>query len=306
MLWLIAAVSAYLILAVVSLTDKWLLVGPIPSPKTYIFYIGTLQIFALFLIPLTGFVIPGPFQILLALASGALFVFGLYWFFKGLHLFEPSRIVPAVGGLVPIFSFLFIFIFSGGQEAIALKDFLAFLLLVAGSVLLTWERSQKLSWASIKISLIAAVLIALSFVSAKYVYLEQTFWSGFIWIKAGSFLASMFFLFLFGKEILAEVFKKKEAVARKKTTVVFLLNQGAGAGGNILQNWAIALAPLAYVAFINALQGVQYAFLLILTIFFSLKLPRLFKEEISREIIFQKIIAILIIGGGLAILALNL
>ena len=116
----------------------------------------------------------------------------------------------------------------------------------------------------------------------------------------------MFFLFLFGKEILAEVFKKKEAVARKKTTVVFLLNQGAGAGGNILQNWAIALAPLAYVAFINALQGVQYAFLLILTIFFSLKLPRLFKEEISREIIFQKIIAILIIGGGLAILALNL
>lgn len=304
MLWLVVAVAAYLIMAVVALVDKWLLAGPIPSPKTYIFYIGTLQIFALFLVPFTGLMIPEPFQLFLSLASGAFFVYGLYWYFKGLRFFDPSRIVPAIGGLLPIFSFLMIFIFSGGKETLSPKDFLAFFLLISGSVILTYEKSKKFSWESMKISAIAAILLAFSFVSAKYVYLGQTFWSGFIWIKAGSFLAGVFFLLFFGKEIFAEVFKKKEAVARKKTTVVFLLNQGAGAGANILQNWSVALVPLAYIAFINALQGVQYAFLLILTILFSLKLPKLFKEEIRQEVIFQKIAAILFIGVGLAILAL--
>jgi len=73
--------------------------------------------------------------------------------------------------------------------------------------------------------------------------------------------------------------------------------------GAVLQNWAVALAPLIYLAFINALQGVQYVFLLIFTAFLSLKLPQILKEEISRKIISQKIIAILLIGGGLAILA---
>lgn len=304
MLWLVAAVSAYLILAIVSLVDKWLLVGPIPSPKTYIFYIGTLQVFALFLVPFTGFVIPGAFQIFISLASGAFFIYALYWYFKGLQLFEPSRIVPAVGGLLPIFSFLLIFIFSGGKEMLSLKDFLAFFLLISGSVLLTYEKSKKVSWKSIRISIVAAILFAFSFVLSKYVYLGQPFWSGFVWMKVGSFLAGVSFVILFGKKIFAEVFKKKEAVARKKIAVVFFLNQGAGAGANILQNWAIALAPLAYVAFINTLQGVQYAFLLILAIFFSLKLPKLFKEDIRREVIFQKIMAILLIGLGLAILAL--
>lgn len=305
MLWLVVIVSAYLILAAVTLVDKWLLAGPIPSPKTYVFYIGTLQIFALFLVPFTGFAIPGPFQIFLSLASGAFFVYGLYWYFKGLHSFEPSRIVPAVGGLLPIFSFLLIFIFSAGKELLGFKDFLAFFLLIAGSVLLTYEKSEKFSWESIRISIIAAILFAFSFVLAKYVYLGQPFWPGFIWIKAGSFLASVSFTILFRKEIFAEVFKKKEVATRKKTTVVFLLNQGAGAGANILQNWAIALAPLAYVAFINALQGVQYAFLLILAVFLSLRFPKILKEEFSKETIFQKTTAILLIGGGLLILALK-
>ncbi|MFH1575395.1 MAG: hypothetical protein ABIB55_00415 [Candidatus Nealsonbacteria bacterium] len=305
MSWLIVAISAYLILAVVYLVDKWLLVGPIPSHKTYIFYIGALQIFALFLIPFTGLVIPGPFQIFLSLASGAFFVYGLYWFFKGLQFFEPSRIVPAIGGLLPIFSFLLIFIFSGWKETLIFKDFIAFLLLISGSILLTCEKSKRFSLESMKISVIAAILIAFSFVSAKYVYLEQSFWSGFIWIKMGSFLAGISILLLFWKEILAEIFKKKEVVPRKKTTVVFFLNQGAGAGANILQNWAIALAPLAYIAFINALQGVQYVFLLAFAALLSLKFPQILKEEVSKGVIFQKIIAILLIGGGLWILAVK-
>jgi hypothetical protein len=113
-------------------------------------------------------------------------------------------------------------------------------------------------------------------------------------------LAAVIF-FLFAPEIKREIFRKKISF-KKKTAVIFLSSQIAGAGAGILQNWAIALAPLVYVALISALQGVQYVFLFILTVFLSLKFPRILKEEISGKIIFQKIFAILSICIGLAIL----
>jgi Flp pilus assembly protein TadB len=90
-------------------------------------------------------------------------------------------------------------------------------------------------------------------------------------MRIGGFLMAACFFF-FAKEIKEEIFKKKVSFKRK-TALIFVSNQAAGGGANILQNWAIALAPLVYVAVINALQGVQYAFLLILTVLLSLTRP---------------------------------
>jgi len=301
MLWFLVAISAYLILAVVFLVDKYLLTGSILNPRVYAFYVGTLGILVLILAPFVGFYIPEKSQIALSLLAGAIFVYGLFWFYKTLQLFEPSRAVPAIGGLTPLFTFGLVYIFSKGEETLTLGDFLAFLLLISGSVFITLEREKKISLKSLRISALTAFLLSLSFVLIKYVYLAQPFWNGFIWKSIGGFLMAVCF-FIFFPEIKKEIFKKGEKFP-KKTTAIFVTNQAAGAGANILQNWAIALAPLAYVAIVNALQGVQYVFLLIFTIFLSLKLPQIVKEEISRKIIMQKIFAILLIGVGLGILS---
>jgi len=300
MSWLIVAISAYLILAIVYLVDKYLLAGPIPNPKVYVFYIGVLGILFLILAPFLGFHIPEPSQIVLSLAAGAFFIYGLFWFFKALQLFEPSRIVPAVGGFLPFFTFLLIFIFSGGKETLTPWEFVAFILLIAGSVLITYQKTKKITPKSLQIAAIAAFLLAVYFVLMKHVYLEQPFWSGFFWIRIGAFLMAIVFFLM--SEVRSELLKTKTSL-QKKTATIFLSNQAAGASANVLQNWAVALAPLACVAFINALQGIQHAFLLIFATLLSLKFPQILKEAISREVIFQKIIAILLIGGGLALLA---
>jgi len=302
MLWLLVTILAYLILAIVFLADKYLLVGPIPNPKVYTFYIGALGILVLILAPFVGFYIPELSQIILSLLSGALFIYGIFWLNRALRLFETSRVIPAIGGILPIFSFLIICIFSGGKEIFTIWEFLAFILLIFGSVLIVYEKA-KISLKNLRISAIAAFFLALSFVLAKYVYMAQPFWSGYIWIRIGGFLMAM--SFLSAQEVRNELFKVKMNFS-KKTAVIFLLNQAAGASANILQNWAIALAPLACVAIINALQGVQYVFLLMFAVLLSLKFPQILKEEISRETIFQKIFAILLIGMGLAILALEI
>ena len=303
MSWLIVIISAYFIFAVVNLVDKYLLAGPIPDPKVYTFYIGVLGVLVLFLAPFVGFSVPQPSQIILSLLAGAIFIYGLFWFYKALRDFEVSRVVPAIGGILPLFTLGLIYIFSAGKETLGYFDFFAFILLILGSILITYERGKKISFKSLQISAIAAFFLALSFVLTKYVYLAQPFWSGFIWIRIGGFLMAIFFFLLF-KEIREEIFKKKVSF-KKKTIGVFLSNQVMGAGASILQNWAIFLAPLVYVAIINALQGINYAFLLVFIIFLSLKFPQILKEEISKKILFQKIIAILLIGAGLSILVLQ-
>lgn len=299
MLWLIVAISAYFLFAVVALVDKYLLGGLMPSPKIYAFYVAALGILAVVLIPF-GFLIPSTFQIFLALLAGIVHILAIFIYFNGIKNFEASRVVPVIGGLSPFFTFGLVYLFSGGKEILSFIETIAFLLLILGSIFITREKTKEISLKSLQISALAAFFFALYFVLIKFVYLEQPFISGFIWTRIGAFLVAI--VFFFSKEIREELFIKRKTF-NLKTWGVFLPNEVAAAGAFVLQNWAIALAGMVYVVTISALAGVQYVFVLIFAILLSLKFPKILKEEISREIIFQKALAILLIAGGLAILA---
>jgi drug/metabolite transporter (DMT)-like permease len=302
-MWLTITIIFYFILAGVYLVDKYLLSGSIGNPKIYTFYVGVLGLGFLILIPFVGFFWPPFDQLILAIAAGMIFMLACFWFYKALQAYEASRVVPAVNGLIPLFTFLIIWLVSGGRDVPSPYDIFAFLLLVLGSFLIVAKKDSFINLKSLKLSLVCAFLMSLSFVLTKYVYLAMPFWTGFILIRIGGFLLAILF-FIFFKEIRQEIFQKK-AVEKPKAMGVFVLNQAAGGLANVLQNWAISLAPLAYVALINALQGVQYVFLLIFAVILSIKLPQILKEEISQKIILQKIVAILIIAIGLAILTIK-
>ena len=145
MLWLIVIISAYFIFAIVSLGDKYLLIGP-PNPKSYSFYVGVLWILALFLIPFVGFSVPDLYQIPLCFLAGAVYIFALLGFFEGLEKFEASRIVPAIGGILPLFTFALVYLFSGRKEILDFREGLAFVLLILGSIFIVWEPSKKISF----------------------------------------------------------------------------------------------------------------------------------------------------------------
>lgn len=301
MLWLLVIISAYFLFAAVNLVDKYLLGGRIPSPKVYAFYVGILGILILGLVPFGFLTIPKISVIVLALLAGAFHILGVFIFFVGLKRFEASRIMPAMGALLPLFTFGLIFLFSGGKEVLVFTDIMAFILLLSGTLLITWQKKKAITLMSIKIAILAAFLFALYFISIKFVYLEQPFISGFIWTRIGAFMLAL--CFLLSREVRKDI--KNPKITQRKTWTIFFPNEAVSSGAFILQNWAVALAPLAYLGIINALEGIKYVFVLIFAVFLSLKFPQILKEEISREIIFQKILAILLIGGGLVLLTLR-
>jgi len=299
MLWLLITIFAYFLFAIANLIEKYLLKASLPNPKVFTFYVGIMAILILVLVPFGFLKIPQLSLIFLALISGILRIFALFFLFAAFQEFEVSRVAPAIGGFVPLFTFIFTFCAGGKIEMFRI---LALFSLILGSILIVFEKEKSITIKSLKISTSSAFLFSLSFFLSKSVYLGQPFLSGLIWIMLGQFLGAL--LFIVSKKVREEIFKKKE-ILKKKTATIFLFNQAIGASAFILQNFAVFLVPFGFLAFVNALEGTKYVFLLVLTILLSLKFPQVLKEEISKKILIQKILAILLIGIGLTILSLH-
>lgn len=306
MTWLVIAIAAYATFGFVAVGDRYLLSGPLPNHKVYTFYIGLLGMLIFLLTPFFGLSFLAPGQFVVALLSGLALTAALFFFYYGLRSFEATRMVPATGGLVPIFTLLLSLVLFSGQGALAPLDFIAFILLIVGSIVITVGSDKKVSFQSFKIALIAAFLFAISFVLAKYVYLTEPFWSSFVWMRVGGFLFAIG-LFAVSSELRKALFAHKQRTEKKRirTAILFLGNQGLGAGAGVLEGFAIFLAPPLYIAFVNALHGVQYIFLMLFAAIVSFLFPAAIHEIFSGRALVQKIVATVLIMVGISVLALS-
>jgi len=305
MTWVFVTIFSYFLFSLSSLVDKYLLSKRLPDPVLLSFYVGILGFFALFLIPWFPFP-TNYFIFFLAFAAGFFRIFGLFFYYRALWEFETSRVVPAIGAILPISTLFFSLTFFVKNQTIfdifSFEKIISFLFLLAGGVLISVEKSKKLTLKSITFSAFSAILFSLSFLFSKVVYQKIGFGSGIILILLACAFSALFFLFF--KNTRERIIKAKslQSKEKKKTGVLFLFNQVLGGSASLIQNYAISLTPIAYLAFLNALEGTKYVFLLIFTLFLSLKFPHIIKEEISKKTIFQKILAVLLIVIGLAML----
>ena len=297
MLWLITIIFSYLFFALASLGDKIILSGP-AKPKSYTFYVGLLSILVVFIIPFVEFGWPSNIGLTYIILEAIVYVLGLYAMFYALERFDVSKVMPTIGASQPVIIALLSILFWGRLD-VGVKEIIAFIILLVGSVLISIDKNPKITRKSLEISLITAVLFSLDFIFSKLIYTEMPFWQGFIWMRIFSFLFVMIFIFDRG---FRKEFKDGKNNPDKKTGTLFIFTQGAGGLANVLQSLAISLVPISYLAIMNSMKGIQYVFLFIMVALVSYFLPKVLKEETSKRIIIQKIVSILIIGLGLAIL----
>jgi len=325
-MWLTIVIIAQFINAIVFLCDKYLLGGGrIGKPAVYAFYVGILGIFALVLIPFGGLVFPGVNQLLIDLLAGAVYILACLIFYQTLKQNEASRVVPVVGSFIAVFTLILSALFLG--EQLTPKFISAFSLLLVGSILISIRLNIRINAEKVRIdadnisvnqrsnprksassqcnfllTVLASFIFSVFYILTKYIYLHQPFISGFIWSRFGGVIAALILLTL--PAVHRTIFKSPIKILsqgqpslswRKSTPVLFLSNQLMSGINFILINWAVSLAS---VALVSALQGVQYVFIFLISLFLA-RYPRVLTEEISRSIIIQKIIAILLIGIGI-------
>jgi len=298
--WLLIAIFAHSISAVVFVIDKYILSRTRLRPAAYAFYVGIFGGLALFLIPF-GFNLLPVNQVIISFSAGAFFVLAVLFFYKSIQIGEVSRITPIIGGAVPIFTLILSYLFL--SERLGSQQLIAFSLFVLGGMVMLWPRKgkripgQQPLIKRLPIVLLAALFFSGSFVLTKYIFSYQPFINGFIWIRLGGVLgAGLLFLLPISRRVILDSSRRTKA----RTGVLVVLSKGLSAGGFILLNYAIFLGS---VSLVNALQGIQYVFLLVLGVFLSRKFPQIIKEQISEGALIQKIVAIILIGLGLIILA---
>lgn len=301
-MWLILSLLAYVLFAGATITDKYLLARPIKDARVYAFYTGVLGLFAFVLTPF-GFDIPSPIIIFLGILAGIIFIAALFLFFSALRMGEVSRVGISLGGLIPFFTLLFVYIGTG--DAPAPPQFIAFMLLIGGSFIIIFERLANLVHNLKKLGLVLAssFLFGLYFTLAKFLFDVQSFITAFIFIKIGGALFAV--LFLFSPSVQRMLFKHKKSLP-KKIGGMFIAKNAAGGIGALLLHVAISTARFGEIALINALQGIQFAIVFFAAVFLTKKYPKVIKEEINGAALLIKVVGTGLIAAGVVVLAIYL
>lgn len=295
-LYLYIAIIAYSLLAINGIIDKFLLSKAVKSPAVYAFFIGITAPLTLVLAPFGLKWISGG-NLLVAIIGGASFVLALYYLYSATQQTSISRILPIEGGLVPVFTLFLSYLILG--ERLQTIQLLAFVFLVAGAILISLKKSN-VGWhpQALKNAIIAAALFALSLTLTKFTFDKTNFVSGLIYTRFGFLLASL--SFLLSKQTRYAVFNAPKSTSSGNKLLYYGARISGGVAG-FLQNYAISLGS---VTIVNAMQGTQYALLLAGTVVLSKKYPHILKEKITKKILAQKIIAIILISLGLLFLTI--
>lgn len=301
MTYLPIAVFGYLLDSIATLVDKAILDRDVPNPVVYTFYLGLLSFLVVVFIPL-GFHIPSREVMFFSALSGLAFILAWLAFYSALRSDEASRVAPIVGTINPIFT-LSVGWFLLSQR-LSSNQIVAFAILVSGMAVLSstaWFK-DKIERKHLLEMTLAGFLFALSSIFLRQAFLGANFVTVLVAsrVSVGGLVLTFLFLPKLRKQILASRMSRHSFV--NKTSFLLLGGQSAGAAGGLLLAYAISLINPAIV---NAIQGVQYIFILIVVLTLSKKFQKLLDEDLTKKVLTQKVIGSLFIFVGLAILALK-
>lgn len=303
MVWVLAALAGYFFLAVSAVFDKFLLSDRIKAPSVYAFFVALFSLFTLFFTPFGfeyfGWRITGVFFL-----SGMLFLYGLVAFYIAVKESEVSRVAPLVGTVISLVAFMTVFFpLTGDGTSFDLLHALSLVLLIGGGLLISFDLPLHKGEHIPKMILVAGLAAGLSALLLKYGYTQANFVSGLIWSRLGILIGglTLFLIPLYRKEILTELSHMSRHSKRAASTgTLFVVNKTSGGIAAFLIAYAMSQGPVSSV---QALSGMQYVFILLITLPLAIRYPKIFGEKLHFWDWFQKACAVILIGIGLWLLA---
>ncbi len=292
MLWLILTLLATTMFAIVQIIDKIYMSKWIKQPAIPVIIFGFIGIAASFVISLVkGLASISIFNLFIAIISGASFVIMSILYFKAIQLEEVSRVGPLFH-LAPIFVLIIAAIFL--NESFTLLKYIGIFLLVAGAILLSIRSFDIKFNKSFFLMIFAALFLALSSTSIKYLLNFMDYWSAFSYARFGAIIILLPVIFIYLPDL------KKLATKQKEILTIISSNELINITALFIMTVAISIG---FVTLVQALITTQIIFVLLFSTVLSIYYPKILEEEISKNIIFQKIIAIILMLAGAIIVA---
>lgn len=295
--WIFLAISAYFLLSIESVANKFLISSKVGSWRLYLFYIGLLSAFSFVLAPF-GLQWPGAGIFWLSVFAGVVF-FGylafLFWSLKGA---TATRVFVLIGAVSTLVSFGMSHFLLGDRFDIL--DILGILFLLAGGFVISFKVRERKMFKGYGKAFFAGVLFGLYMVVLKYLNNgQQNFVSWYVYSRIGitGMTLVLFLLPSFRKKVF--LLLKKKNKKQHVSNFGFVAATKALAGfATFLREYSIAIGS---VAIVSALSSVQYFFVFIISIILAIHFSKIFKEDLDRKTLLFKMIGSVLVVAGVAL-----
>ena len=285
-LWIVFALLSAFVIAIVNVVDKVIIKDEMKDTKLAAVVIGLIAFVIYSIVGLfAGISIPSLNILVLALVVGALDIFTIILYFKALKRDEVSRVVPVMA-TIPIFVLILAVLFLG--ERFLPLQYLGIFLIAFGAFLISVREKlhQVVLSKAFGIILFASFVAAISSVLAKSVLTPDNVFNILFWFGLGGGIISGIILLFHHPHI-----REKARAGIKHLVWISAL----GVLASLLLIYAIANGP---VSLVMAFYEVKPLFVLLLVLLFSKAYPGFLKEKMSKRIVVQKLMAILLIVVG--------
>jgi uncharacterized membrane protein len=308
MSWILLATFGQFLNAVVAILDKYIVSDKhaMPRPFVYAFYTCILT-GAWVLVYVLGFLpLPDAWQVptyenvthptlivvaLSLLAAYTLFL-ALVSMYDALKHSDASDVLPVIGAVSALASFGLSYYFLDGR--LSQNYIIGVFLLAAGTFLVSRSRFP------LKIALISlhsGIFFALHYITMKGLFNETTFDNGFFWSR----IALVFFAIslLMVPAYFEKIREQTGHTTKRAGLLVFGTKMIAGVAAFLI----LKATDWGDVAVVQALDGLKYVFIILLSLLFVKFLPPSASDDVVEPLtLFRKIMYIAIISTGFVVL----
>lgn len=257
------------------------------------------SLFAIIVLPFIFLIEKSVFSIsslnaLFLIGVGILSFLAIFFYFKALTYVDASTAIPFFQ-LIPIFGFILGFIFLG--ELIPIRSIIAGLIIILGVSLVSFEKKDQkpivFQKQMVFLMMGSSFIYALYEVLFKVIAITETFWVSLFWQNVGLFLTGLF-LYFFVSSYRQDF---HNLIKSNGSTIIGLnvVNESLNTVAVALLQYASLLTPITLILLVNSLQPfIVFLIGLLLTLF----LPKISQENITRKMLLQKSIAIVVVLIG--------
>ena len=237
--------------------------------------------------------------ILLAMAGGFLLNYSYIFYAKALEKADATRVVPLFQ-TIPIFVLVVGYLFF--NERVSAAQLVGFFVVFIGGVLLVTDKSSlgKLRIDSgFWLMLISSAITSIALLFTDHVLESTRFITVFTYDLIGFSMAG-------ASLMLYKPWREEIILGVKKATItkylLFLANDAVDIAGQISSKFALVLAPSA--ALVAVTFGIQPFYLLVMGVMLTVLFPNVIREDISKKAIKEKLIGIIAIFVGVALISM--
>jgi len=292
--WVIFALLSRALWAADNIVDKLLIEKHLKNPIVLTLISGiSALLLSIIIIMFNGLGWIGFQPVVLVISAGTIQILAVFAFYQAISKEEVSRVIPLfqfTPPLVLILSYLFL------GEILTSAYYLAFVLILLGGFLISLKkvegvfRLRSAFWWMV----LSCLIYAIQIVILKSLYVAYPFWDLTIYLGIGEFLPVPILLLLITN--FRNLFTKSLSDLKPVGWVLVILTMFFATTASLSGFWALTSGS---ASLISVLRGFQSLFVLIYAVIFSIWLPKILKEELSKSVLGIKAMGIFIMMIGL-------